>query len=74
MVDELLGQQQVVGKSLKRNFRHVEGIMGATILGDGCVAPIIDVAGIGAMNLYSLQHPGKSASQGAASARPVAAE
>jgi chemotaxis protein histidine kinase CheA len=31
--------------------------MGATILGDGCVAPIVDVAGIAAMNLFSLQVP-----------------
>ncbi len=31
--------------------------MGATILGDGCVAPIVDVAGIGALNLFSLQGP-----------------
>jgi two-component system chemotaxis sensor kinase CheA len=55
VVDELLGQQQVVVKSLERNLHRVNGIMGATILGDGCVAPIIDVGGIAAMNLFSLQ-------------------
>ena len=38
MVDELLGQQQVVIKSLEANFQKVEGIAGATILGDGRVA------------------------------------
>lgn len=45
-VDDLMGQQQVVIKSLETNFRHVGGISGATILGDGTVALILDVAGI----------------------------
>jgi two-component system, chemotaxis family, sensor kinase CheA len=43
MVDELLAQQQVVIKSLDTNFKPVAGIAGATILGDGAVALIIDV-------------------------------
>jgi two-component system chemotaxis sensor kinase CheA len=55
VVDELLGQQQVVVKSLERHLHKVDGLMGATILGDGCVAPIVDVTGIGAMDLFSLQ-------------------
>lgn len=42
-VDELVGQQQVVIKSLEQNFRRVEGITGATIMGDGSVALILDV-------------------------------
>lgn len=42
-VDELLGQHQVVIKSLETNYRKVEGTAGATILGDGKVAFIIDV-------------------------------
>jgi two-component system chemotaxis sensor kinase CheA len=46
LVDELLGQQQVVVKSLETNFRKVEGITGATILGDGSAALILDIAGI----------------------------
>ena len=45
-VDELLGQQQVVIKSLEVNFKRVEGLSGATILGDGSVALILDIAGI----------------------------
>jgi two-component system chemotaxis sensor kinase CheA len=45
-VDELLDQQQVVIKSLLSNFKHVSGIAGATILGDGTVALILDVIGI----------------------------
>jgi len=45
-VDELLGQQQVVIKSLETHYRRVEGISGATILGDGRVALILDVPGI----------------------------
>jgi two-component system, chemotaxis family, sensor kinase CheA len=46
LVDELLGQQQVVVKSLEAHFRKVDGAMGATILGDGRVALILDVSGI----------------------------
>jgi two-component system chemotaxis sensor kinase CheA len=49
VVDELLGQQQVVIKSLEENFRKIEGISGATILGDGTVALIVDVSGISKM-------------------------
>jgi two-component system chemotaxis sensor kinase CheA len=46
MVDDLLAQQQVVIKSLKDNYQQVEGISGATILGDGSVAMILDVVGM----------------------------
>ena len=45
-VDDLLGQQQVVIKSLETNFRQIQGISGATILGDGTVALIVDVPGL----------------------------
>jgi two-component system chemotaxis sensor kinase CheA len=45
-VDELLGPQQVVVKSLETNYRRVEGVSGATILGDGSVALILDVSGL----------------------------
>lgn len=45
-VDELLDQQQVVIKSLVSNFKHIHGVSGATILGDGTVALILDVTGI----------------------------
>lgn len=44
VVDELLGQQQVVVKSLEANYGPVDGISGATILGNGRVALIIDIA------------------------------
>ena len=43
LVDEVFGQHQVVVKSLEVNFKKVERLMGATILGDGRVAMIIDV-------------------------------
>ncbi len=46
VVDEILGQQQVVIKSIEANFARVEGIAGGTILGDGSVALILDVAGL----------------------------
>ena len=45
-IDELIGQQQAVVKSLEANYRRVEGISGATVLADGSVALIIDVAGL----------------------------
>jgi len=44
MVDALIGQQQIVVKSLEANFRRVPGIAGATIMGDGRVALILDMA------------------------------
>ena len=46
MVDEILGQQQVVIKSMEQNFRKVAGVAGATILGDGTVGFILDVRGM----------------------------
>ena len=45
-IDDLLGQQQVVIKSLETNYRKVVGVSGATILGDGTVALILDVPGL----------------------------
>ncbi len=42
-VDDLLGQQQVVIKSLENNFMKISGVAGATILGDGSVSLILDV-------------------------------
>ena len=46
LVDEVVGQQQVVVKSLEANFRKVPGLAGATVMGDGSVALILDVAHI----------------------------
>jgi two-component system chemotaxis sensor kinase CheA len=46
LVDGVLGQAQVVIKSLEAHYRRVEGIMGATIMGDGRVALILDVQGL----------------------------
>jgi len=43
-VDDLLGQQQVVIKSLETNYMKIDGIAGATILGDGTVSLILDVS------------------------------
>ncbi len=45
-VDDLIGQRQVVLKSLEANFKKVAGVSGATILGDGHVALILDVPGL----------------------------
>lgn len=55
-VDDLIGQQQVVVKSLETNYRKIDGISGATILGDGRVALILDVPG-----LVRGRHVGKAA-------------
>ncbi|MBX9634244.1 MAG: chemotaxis protein CheA, partial [Magnetospirillum sp.] len=60
LVDELLGQQQVVIKSLDSNFRPVEGISAATILGDGRVALILDVGAIRVMGERLLSHSGEA--------------
>ncbi len=51
LIDELLGQHQVVIKSLERNYRKVDGISGATIMGDGRVALILDIAAVTRMGL-----------------------
>ena len=46
LVDDLLGQQQAVVKSLEAHYRRVQGVSGATILSDGSVALIVDVGGV----------------------------
>ncbi len=46
VVDEIVGQQQVVIKSLEENYERIEGIAGGSILGDGSVALIVDVQGL----------------------------
>ena len=45
-VDELVGQQQVVVKNIEHNYRRIDGVSGATILGDGRVALIVDIGGL----------------------------
>ena len=55
-VDELLGQMQAVVKSLDENYCRVEGLAGATILGDGRVAMILDIHGLA--KLYAGGHLG----------------
>ncbi|WP_298398069.1 chemotaxis protein CheW [uncultured Azonexus sp.] len=57
-VDALLGQHQVVIKSLEANYRKVPGVSGATIMGDGHVALILDVSAIAAMARTSMQKAG----------------
>ncbi|RYE88598.1 MAG: chemotaxis protein CheA [Hyphomicrobiales bacterium] len=49
VVDDIIGQQQVVIKSLEENFQSIDGIAGGTILGDGNVALIVDVQGLKSM-------------------------
>ena len=51
LVDDVIGQQQVVIKSLEKNYDNVPGVTGATILGDGSVALILDV-----LTLSTQQH------------------
>ena len=60
-VDALVGQQQVVIKSIETNFRKVVGVSGATIMGDGSVALIIDVAAIIKLGQFKNNH--KTSSQ-----------
>ena len=61
-VDELMSQQQVVIKSLETNFRPVTGLAGATMLGDGRVALILDVPGV----ITRFQQASRDAAQRAA--------
>ncbi|MCF6435491.1 chemotaxis protein CheA [Pseudoalteromonas sp. MMG022] len=56
LVDDLLAQQQVVIKSLEANYQKVDGISGATILGDGRVSLIVDISGL--IKLSGLKRPG----------------
>lgn len=56
LVDDLLSQQQVVIKSLEANYQKVDGISGATILGDGRVSLIVDISGL--IKLSGLKKPG----------------
>lgn len=57
VIDEMLGQQQVVVKSLESNYGPVDGIGGATILGNGRVALILDVARLQAVAAVSSPSP-----------------
>jgi two-component system chemotaxis sensor kinase CheA len=57
LVDDLLAQQQFVIKSLEANYKKVDGISGATILGDGSVSLIIDISGV--IKLAGLKKAGK---------------
>jgi two-component system chemotaxis sensor kinase CheA len=52
-VDDLLGKQEVVIKNLGEQLKNVEGVAGATILGDGRVGLILDIHGIFEMDLHS---------------------
>ncbi|MFT3710142.1 MAG: chemotaxis protein CheA [Archangium sp.] len=49
VIDELLGKSQFVVKSLEANFKRVDGLLGATILGDGTVSYILDVQALGGL-------------------------
>ena len=59
LVDDLLSQQQVVIKSLEANYHKVDGVSGATILGDGRVSLILDISGL--IKLSGLKKPGSQA-------------
>ncbi len=59
LVDDLLAQQQVVIKSLEANYQRVEGISGATILGDGTISLIIDIGGVISLAGLKKQHRNK---------------
>jgi two-component system chemotaxis sensor kinase CheA len=63
-VAELVGQQQVVLKSLEANYRKVHGISGATIMGDGRVAFILDVSAL-VGSAEASQYPAAAAGSGA---------
>jgi two-component system chemotaxis sensor kinase CheA len=55
LVDELQGQQQVVVKTLEANYQPVPGLAGATILGDGSIAFILDTAGLATLAAFGVR-------------------
>jgi two-component system chemotaxis sensor kinase CheA len=57
LVDDLMAQQQFVIKSLEANYKKVDGISGATILGDGSVSLIVDISGL--IKLAGLKKAGR---------------
>lgn len=57
VVEEMLGQQQVVVKSLETNFKRMQGIAGATVLGDGTVALIVDIDGLIRLSRQAARRP-----------------
>ncbi len=62
VVDDLEDQQQVVIKALENNYRHVSGLAGATILGDGSVALILDIPSLAQRCFNELDEPEQQAS------------
>ncbi len=70
LVDGLLGQKQVVIKSLETNFRRVSGVSGATILGDGCIALVLDVPGL----IEAARTAGRSTDHGRQPTSPALAQ
>ncbi|WP_250459668.1 chemotaxis protein CheA [Microbulbifer litoralis] len=71
MVDELVGQQQVVVKNLETNYRKVPGVSAATILGDGSVALILDIAGLDRLGQSKKENPIFAAASPARSAQEI---
>jgi two-component system chemotaxis sensor kinase CheA len=59
LVDELLGQQQVVVKNLEANYRKVNDVSGATIMGDGRVALILDIGALVRHSRHGSPGPGR---------------
>lgn len=53
LVDELVGQTQAVVRPLEQNYRRIDGVMGATVLGDGGVALILDIAALARLGTAS---------------------
>lgn len=69
VVDDLQAQQQVVIKSLEQNYQPVEGVSGATILGDGTVALILDIPGL--VKLAGIAHQLQNKVMHLAEAKPA---
>jgi two-component system, chemotaxis family, sensor kinase CheA len=65
LVDDVVGQMQVVVKSLEVNYRRIEAVMGATILGDGRVAMILDVQSLARFAAQPARRTVGSAAHGA---------
>ena len=68
VVDAMIGQEEVVIKSLAENFRNVKGFVGATIMGDGRVSLILDTAYLFNRNARTEEHSGAPSALDAAEA------
>ncbi|MBE7438338.1 MAG: chemotaxis protein CheW [Spirochaetales bacterium] len=63
IVDGMIGKREIVIKNLEKNFRQVPGLIGATLMGDGSIIPVLDVNGLLQMARSRSEGPQKAATE-----------